>query len=281
MDHHEHARPSVSGGLTLTDVMSRIEGHPDLTPSRRQEMVSALRTVARALGSEPASIPADLSVLRKRLAGVSAMSAGVSRGRWNNVRSLTLAAFKAAGIKTMPKRADGPAASAWKALEASLPNCAARCSLSRFITFCCGDGIAPASVDAAVFERFRETLSGQTLARRPVTAYRNACNAWNHAADSIATWPKVQIPVPNLSRRFALSWDAFPASFRISADEYLHRICHRDPFSDDYAASAKASTVEQRRKQLLQIATALVHAGVPTDEIVDLATLVTPVSMAE
>lgn len=276
MDHHEHAHPSVSGGLTLTHVMSRIEGHPDLAPSRRQEMVSALRTVARALGSEPASIPADLSVLRKRLAGVSAMSAGVSRGRWNNVRSLTMAALKSAGVRIMPKRRGGATAMAWKELEATLPNCAARCSLSRFITFCCGEGIEPGSVDGAVFERFRETLSAQTLARRPVTAYRNACNAWNDAANTIATWPKVQIPVPNLSRRFALSWDAFPASFRISADEYLHRIGHRDPFSDDYAGSAKASTVELRRKQLLQIATALVRSGVPAEQIVDLAVLVTP-----
>jgi hypothetical protein len=85
-----------------------IESHPGLTPSRRQEMLSALRIVARILGADPGSIAADPSDLRRRLAHVSHASAGLSRGRWNNVRSLTLSALKAAGIRIMPRRVSGP-----------------------------------------------------------------------------------------------------------------------------------------------------------------------------
>ena len=161
-------------------------------------------------------------------------------------------------------------------MEGWLPDFRSRCSLARFITFCIGREIWPAAVDAAVFERFREALLTETFARRPITVYRNACTAWNTAADSIAGWPKVKVPVPNLSRRFALPWSAFPDSFRETADAYLNRLSNRDPFSDDYAVSARPSTVKLQRTGILQIATALVRSGVPTEKIAGLTILAEP-----
>ena len=261
---------------TLADVITLIERDPGLRAPRRKAMLSALRTVARLLNGAPASIAADPSALRCRLAGVSHAAVGLSRGRWNNVRCLTLAALKTAGFRIMPQRASAPSAPAWKKLEASLPDLQSRCGLSRLITFCTGHAIGPTAVDAAVFERFREALLTETFARRPITVYRSACTTWNAAASSIAGWPKVQIPVPDLSRRVALPWSAFPDSFREGAEAYLNRQSNRDPFSDDYAESASASTIRLQRNQILLTATALVRSGVPAEQITGLAVLVEP-----
>lgn len=49
---------------------------------------------------------------------------------------------------------------------------------------------------------------------------------------------------------------------------------NQDPFADDYAVSVRPSTVQLRRRQILQIATALVRRGVPASAVTDLAALV-------
>jgi hypothetical protein len=65
----------------------------DLPPRRRQEMASAVRTVARALGREPGMVPADARLLAGRLAEVAPAALGFSQRRWANARSLLRAAL--------------------------------------------------------------------------------------------------------------------------------------------------------------------------------------------
>ena len=97
---------------------------------------------------------------------------------------------------------------------------------------------------------------------------------WNRAAATIAGWPSLTVPVPNRSRRYARDWSEFPASFRADADAFLDRLGNQDPFADDFAPPAKPGTVHMRRKQILQIATALAAAGHPIEGITGLAVLV-------
>ncbi len=97
---------------------------------------------------------------------------------------------------------------------------------------------------------------------------------WNRAAATVAGWPRVHAAVPADNRRYALPWTDFPDSFRADADAFLHRLGNQDPFADDYAVSVRPSTARMRRKQILQIATALVRAGAPASSVTGLATLV-------
>jgi integrase len=110
--------------------------------------------------------------------------------------------------------------------------------------------------------------------RKPHTVHRTACVLWNRAAQTIDGWPDLIVTVPNTSRRYALGWESFPDSFRADAEAFLYRFGNQDPFSDAYAMPAKPSTVAMRRKQILQIATALVGSGQSASAIIDLATLV-------
>jgi hypothetical protein len=65
---------SEASRATLADVIAAVQA-ANLSPQRRQNMASAVRTIARALGREPDQIPADPQALGLRLASVTAVLA--------------------------------------------------------------------------------------------------------------------------------------------------------------------------------------------------------------
>src|SRR5215469_11791642 len=138
-------RPSMSAPVhnsateeivTLGDVLRHLEAETALEPRLCREMCSALRTVCRVLGKDATAVPAQPRQLRGDLAKVTPAMAGVSPGRWANIRSLTLKALKRVGIKSMPGRARAAHAPAWEALCASLPDRRCRSGLTRFMSYC-------------------------------------------------------------------------------------------------------------------------------------------------
>src|ERR1700732_861301 len=72
---------------SLADLLATLKAG-DLPERKRQELASAIRTAARALGRSPEIIPADGRLLASRLKEVAPAAIGISRGRWNNVRAL-------------------------------------------------------------------------------------------------------------------------------------------------------------------------------------------------
>jgi hypothetical protein len=65
----------------LADVLRHLETDPSLPSRPRREMCSALHSVCRVLGKEPADMPADLRHLRVLLAKITPAAAGVCDGR--------------------------------------------------------------------------------------------------------------------------------------------------------------------------------------------------------
>jgi integrase len=175
----------------------------------------------------------------------------------------------------MAGRSSEPLAPAWEALKAQLHGRALRYALSRFISFCSARQIAPDQVDAAVFDHFRRALETESFVKGPRQVYRTTCIFWNRVSKSIPEWPDLIIAVPSASRRYAIGWHELPASFRTDVEAYLNRLGNQDPFADDYATSARPSTVGHRRRQVRLIATAIVRSGRPADSLTDLAALVT------
>jgi hypothetical protein len=100
---------------TLADVILLIS-RADFPDRRKEELRSAVRTVARLLGSEPAAIAADPAALRRRLETIAPEAHGISRGRWANVRSL-LGKALAMARPIMPGRSRQAILPSWVALE--------------------------------------------------------------------------------------------------------------------------------------------------------------------
>ena len=259
---------------TLADVLHRLETHGEIEPRRRRELCSAVRTVCRALNTDPSLMAAQPRQLRARLHGVTAAAAGVGPGRWSNVRSLTLKALKRVGIKTMPGRHREPHAPEWEALRARLPDRRFASGLSRFMSYCTERAIAPASVTAGTFVAFGAELEADSFARDPGGLFRDTCKLWNTAAASIAGWPRLQVDVPVRRVDFALPLDAFPESFRKDVQGFLTQGAEPDVFSDSYCRPVQPLTIRNRRQNILMAATALTKSGFPVAWITGLTVLV-------
>ena len=79
--------PTPPSRTTLADLITLIE-KANLMPTQKRDQVSAVKTTARLLGARPVEIDADPGKLRKRLETIAPEALGLSRGRWNNIRSL-------------------------------------------------------------------------------------------------------------------------------------------------------------------------------------------------
>src|SRR5919199_784832 len=273
MSSHVHMS-CMPAAPTIADVISCLGAKPELNPCRKRELCSALRTVCRALTSEPSSVPADPRFLRKRLESISAAHLGVGPARWNNVRSLTLKALKLAGIKSMPGRAREPLAPAWEMLRTRLPDRHFKHGLSHFMSYCTAHNLAPETVDRDTFRQFGADLESHSLHRDPGGLYRDTCKLWNKAASTIPDWPALQVPVPDRRRTFALPLDCFPTSFQEDVCQSLASRAEPDVFSEAYCKPARPLTLRTRKQNILMAASALVRSGCPIERITSLAVLV-------
>jgi hypothetical protein len=249
---------------------------PNLEPTRRADLASALRTMCRALKTEPESLVANLRDISRRLAKVSPASIGVTPGRWSNVRNLVLAALRLAGIRALPGRYREPLPPAWEALRALLPSDPSKSRVSRLMGFCAANGIAPGAVTEETFALFQSEIENNSLVKRPAAVLHDARLTWNAAADDIPGWPQLRVEVPNRRRDFAYSEEDFPEPFRVSVGDYLTKRANPDVFAEDYCRPMSEITLKHRRQHILVIATALAMSGFPIVNITSLSVVVDP-----
>lgn len=249
-----------------------------LRPQCRSDMMSAMRTMRRVLGTDLSLVPTAPHLLRQHLEEACPVRLGVTAARWSSVRSLVLGALIRAGVPALPGRSTESLSPEWARLSGLLPDAQMRFRLSRFMRFCSMRQLEPGDVGPATFERFHEAVQSMSLAGKPKEIYRTACVVWNKAAGTVPGWPCTVIPVPSFSRRYALGWEGFPAAFGEDCRRFLNQSVNQDVFADDYTPAIRPSTIDMRRKQILQLGTALVLSGVPASAITSLAYLVTPES---
>jgi hypothetical protein len=183
-------------GATLADVVTVVTSAPDLTKAQCQDMASAVRTVARALGKPPESIPADPAMLARRLAEVAPVSIGITDGRWSNVRSL-LGKALALTRPMLPGRHPEPLSSSWQALSDALPTRAHATRLSRLLHWLSARSIEPGGVTDADLLAFAEDLRSASLAKKPEDTWREVARLWNNAVRTVTGWPAITIAIPN------------------------------------------------------------------------------------
>jgi integrase len=264
-------RPAV---VTIADVLVRIEADARLTEKKKAEMRSALNVTCRALGAHPSLTQAEPRLLRPKLAKLTPAMVGVKPRTWANIKSLTLKALKHAGLKSMAGRSREPLSPSWEALRSLLPDKHWQSGLSRFMSYCSAAGIAPEAVTAATFSAFAVEVEGYSFVRDPGGLYRDTCKLWNQAAKTIPGWVRLEVPVPDRRRNFAMALDAFSASFRVDVNTFLARGAEPDVFSDTYCKPVSPLTIRNRKRGILMAATALVRSGTPATELTDLAMLV-------
>ena len=160
----------------LADLLAMLEAG-SFPERKRQEMASAIRTIARALGRPQEEIPANGRLLASRLKDVSPAAIGISTGRWNNVRSLLRNALSF--IEPIPPgRNRNDLSAEWHTLYNKLGSRSDKIALSRVVHFLSAHGIRPGEVTEETFQ----CLSGPS---RPI-AFEEACADIRSDCQSVA-----------------------------------------------------------------------------------------------
>ena len=152
---------------TLQDLLTAVDTAQDITAKRKQDMRSAVRLAARVIGAELHMIAADPRALGRRLDAASAISLGLSSGRWANIRSLLRAALRLV-VPIMPGASTVALLPEWELLATEtrkVGSCGLR--LSRLLRWLSAHQITPASLTVTDIAQFRSEFLSDTLLGNP------------------------------------------------------------------------------------------------------------------
>ena len=164
MSSRSISRTECASVASLADLLVSLQAS-DLPKRKKQELASAIRTAARALGRMPENIPSDGRLLANRLKDIAPAAAGISRGRWNNVRSL-LRTSLALVQPISPGRHRNDLSPEWLALSNKLASRSDKIASSRLLRFLSARGLGPIAVTKETFDEYQHHLDRSLLRSR-------------------------------------------------------------------------------------------------------------------
>ena len=271
-------RKSGTVALTLGAVIDKLM-EVELPPTRRRDLVSAVRRVAKLGGLSPEEMPLEVEVLKEAIEANPPGGRPLSHKSRQNLRSDLHAAIAASGLKPVTRTSLTPLSPEWKALLDACRGMPVRIGLSSFGRFCSGLGISPADVSDELVERFLDARRKGTL--KPTKAQREARRAiprlWNMVREQLPDLglPELIVPDRRPRSRYRASLEALPGTFREDLERFLAWCAVPDPFADGARPHVlREPTIILRRRHILSALTAAVDKGVPPERLADLGALV-------
>lgn len=255
---------------TLQDALNAVDAAQDLSQKRKQDLRSAIRLVAKVLEHEPYLIPADPRGLGRRLDEVSALSLGLSHGRWANCRSLLRAAL-ALVVRVMPGASVVPLLPEWQPLAAAareVGSCGLR--LGRLMRWLSSRDILPDKVTLVDLEQFRTELLSDALLGKPELTWKATRQSWERMRQCCQEWPPIALEKAPNNKVYSLPWDSFPPSLKADVDMLLARLAGHDLSEDGPLQPLRPQTLKLRAHDLRSFASALVLSGVEQHSLTSL-----------
>jgi integrase len=268
----------------FSTLILRLQADAALTETRRRDLISGLRRVAKALGRTPDEVPAHGMWLQPRLAKINAAALDLTTKAWQNAVSDARAALAHCGIveRRWSRITDlGPD---WKPLWAIVlasKDPTLQAALCRFVYFLNHRGITPPEVRAEHALAYRDALIQNEIQKNPEVAFRAAVNGWNLAVKRLPSWPQTVLPLASRQKIIKLADTALPASFLADVERLMAGLSSPDPLAEDGRTRAlRPATITQYRRQIIRFASELVHSGVPVGDLQTVAVMLNP-AMAE
>jgi len=268
--------PNPTKPGTIAELREAMLADGTVDPRRRQEVASALRRLAKALCKPAEMIPTAPAALRPMLANFPAVRAGLSAGRWRNIRGLTQFALAHFGLATVPVRSRQALSPAWDALLGDVPAYSERYKLGRLGRYCSGVGVEPEGVGDQVMDGYLTDLRDRSLVSNPERLHRDAAVIWNRRATANMPWPRTLLCVPDNRDTYALPWTSFPASLKADVDAWLDWLGGTDPTIERDADPLKSASLRTRKRQIHLFVSAIGLSGLDTAELRTLADVVAP-----
>jgi hypothetical protein len=148
---------------TLGDVLEFVETGT-LSPSRRRDLVSAIRRIAEMAGATPSCTSVEVSVLRSMLTSIRPARHDVTKKTFSNLRSSFVAALELAGVIDSTNRGAARVDPLWRPLFDAMPSASLRhYGLATFANWCASRGLGPADVIDAHVRGVLDWLKTRTL----------------------------------------------------------------------------------------------------------------------
>lgn len=262
---------------SLAEALARFEALPSETSSRKARARSAVSTLSRLLDKRPVDIPAQPNVLMRHFPKFKHRPTVLSAKSIANCKSELRYLLDRTGAGT-GRSWFGPLTSEWLAFRARFPDEQFHfpfVRLSRFMSFCSGQGIAPGQIDDAVIDRFRVALTDSDEVDQPEAKVRDVIRAWNKlAALAGPTLPALAVS-PRRVPRWTIEPEKFPQEFQDDVARWLMCLSHIDPEAEEGPIRAlRPASLASYRHQVFKAASALALSGhQPIDEITSLRSL--------
>jgi len=250
---------------SLADLIEVVRADASLSDIQKRDRISAVNTAAKAIGLPLADIPLEPKLLRRTLEEVSPEAVGLSRARWNNIRSLVNRSLELK-VALMPSQQTTAVSPAWEALVSGLAR-ARRYKLLAMLRFLSGRGVEPDAVTLADLEAFRDQIVENRLRSGPEKTWDGIGWAWNRCRIEVVGWPDLEIPREDRRKVYVRPWSDFPASLKADVDAYLRRLSGIDIDEEGPTRAARAITLRSRAYQARGAASALVAEGVDIDSL--------------
>ena len=254
----------------LADLIESIQASV-LSAIQKRDSVSAIRSAAKALAADPKDLPVNVKLLRVRLQEVSPEALGMTKGRWNNVRSLLNRALQL-HTKVMTSRQTVKMTPAWRALAELLPK-SQRLKITSLLRAVSARGVTPDTVTLPDLEAFRDEIMDNRLRSNPESTWSGIVWMWNKCAEQIPGWPPLTIPRVDSRIVYTRPYSDFPDSLKADVDAYLKVLSGKVLDDDGPVRALRPITLKMREGQFRAAAAALVATGTPANQIRTIADL--------
>ena len=264
---------------TAADVLAMLEQAGGIPPLRKCDMVSAVKSVCKMIGSSSTALKLEVPVLRTGLAAIRPAAHRISPRTFANLRSLFTIALEWAGVIERCPRGSAMMDPAWASLAAGIAGDKRLANgLAKFMSWCAWTDVGPAAVDDVVLQRFLDWMQNRTLHSRPRDLVRQIPKLWADARALVPGWPAVELaPISFRQASPNLRWEDLPEGLRTDADAYLRARAEPDLFDDSPDAPTRPlapSTIRLQSEHIRLAASILMQHGVAIEKLDSLAALV-------
>jgi hypothetical protein len=250
--------PSIPSMQGLRDT---IASRYDIAHQRRMDMISACNMIEKWTNQPLSMIPASASYLRQFFKNFHHIHAGISKRRVGNVKSLILAAMREAGLSTKLAPYHCKLTDEWQILYDLINNTYHQSALSRLMRYCSAGDITPGAMSDQVAVDYLAALEAESLIKDPRTNHQTVCRVWNQCAETIDTWPDIQLTVPRYEERiYAISDDLINPALLARIDEYGTFLQGNDLF-DSLSKPFRPISIKSMRGNVRRYLSALHHSG--------------------
>ena len=278
MQHERTPERPVSSAslstLTMAELIRLIEADEALSQNRRRNLASSVRRICALLGFDTATTPASLDALRGPLKVFSPEAAGVTKKRFQTIKSDVRAAISRYARNQGIKRV--ALSNAWAELKARIDDFGSELRLSGLITWANAQGLPPGEIDDPAIERFRVFLETQTYKASPQRHLRQTVLHWSKLVPSCLDLGLQYLTLPEGRSTYAASLADFTPQFRGELDDWLRSLSADADLFDDRAPVKPLSTtsIDTYHFTVRQCAGALRKKGVDSSQLNRLQDLV-------